>query len=104
MNEPVITAANSITAVGHDGRMTAASVRAGLCRMFICEDYHDSKDNPVTVAPIRGIDDEVRDTADRLAGIAARCLSEMLDDYFRDSRPRLPRIAFILGVSSQERP
>jgi hypothetical protein len=33
MRELAITAVNSITAVGRDGRITAASVRAGISRM-----------------------------------------------------------------------
>lgn len=104
MKDLVITATNSITAVGHDGRMTAASVRAGISRFREHDDYLNEGGNPVIVAPIRGIDDENRDTAGRLAGLAGECLKQMLSQHFDAGAPRPSRIRLFLGVSTKGRP
>ncbi len=103
MKELVITAANSITAVGHDGRLTAASVRAGISRFTEYDDYLDAGDNPITVARIREIHDGW-DTPQRMAGIAALCLEKLRDEYFRQGASRPSQIHLLLGVASDERP
>ena len=106
MKELAITAANSITAVGHDGRMTSASVRAGICRMFVYEAYLDGEENPITVARIRGIEDGDgnRDSVERIADIASKCLEDMLAEYFRHDARRPSQIGILLGTASEERP
>ena len=103
MKELVITAANSITAVGHDGCLTAASVRAGISRFAEYDEYLDVNDNPITVAQIRGINDGW-DTPHRMAGVAAFCLENLLDEYFRHDARRPSHIHLFLGVASEERP
>lgn len=103
MKDLVITAANSITAIGHDGRLTAASVRAGISRFTEYDEYLDRNDNPITVAQIRGIN-EGWDTPQRMAGIAGVCLASMLDDYFQNGGQRPSHVQLFLGVASEERP
>lgn len=104
MKQLAITAANSITAVGHDGRMTAASVRAGVSRLSEYDSYSDRDYNPITVARIRGIEDGNHDTASRLSSIALKCLENLLRDYFRNDTHRPQKIHLLMGVSSEERP
>ncbi|HBG06227.1 MAG: 3-oxoacyl-ACP synthase [Geobacteraceae bacterium GWC2_58_44] len=104
MKELAITAANSITAVGHDGRMTSASVRAGVSRMFAYDEYLDGRDNPITAAPIRGIDDDEDDTATRLSSIAMMCFEDMLNEYFQNCAHLPTQLELLLGVASEERP
>lgn len=103
MKELVITGANSITAVGHDGRLTAASVRAGISRFTEYDEYLDAGDNPITVARIREIHDGW-DTPQRMAGIAALCLEKLLEESFRQGARRPSQIHLLLGVASEERP
>jgi len=103
MKELAITAANCITAVGHDGAMTAAAVRAGISRMAEHEEYLDGDDNPITVARIRGIE-EGKDTAQRMASTAALCLKNLIDNYFQNGTRRPSQIHIFLGASSEERP
>jgi 3-oxoacyl-[acyl-carrier-protein] synthase I len=104
MKELAITAASCITAVGHDGRMTAAAVRAGITRMGEFTEFPDKDGNPITVARIRGFKDAERDTGSRLGGIASICLVELLAEYFQVDRSHPSRIHLFLGVSSEERP
>jgi len=105
MNELAITATNCITAVGHDGRMTAAAVRAGVSRMFKCEEYLDGDGKPITVAQIRGIeDDRLDDIATRMTNIAVTCLKSLLNEYFQNSKHRPSEIHLILCMPSAERP
>lgn len=103
MRDLVITGANCVTAVGHDGPLTAASVRAGISRFADCDDYWDGSDNPITVARIRGIYDK-RETPQRVAGIVAMCLEHLLDEYRRQGASRPSQIHLLLGVASEERP
>ena len=103
MKELAITAVNSITAVGHDGRMTAASVRAGISRLTEYDDYPDGDGNPITVARIRDIE-YGRDTAVRMARTATLCLENLLSEYFQDGVKHPTHIHLLLGVASQERP
>lgn len=103
MRPLAITATNCITAVGHDGRMTAASVRAGICRFFKYEDFLDSDENPITVAQIKGIEDDNPDTADRMSKVAVLCLESLLKDYFQNNQQQL-QVHLFIGVSSDERP
>ena len=103
MRDLVITGANCVTAVGHDGPMTAASVRAGISRFADYDDYRDDSDNPITVARIRGIHDGW-ETPQRLAGIAAMCLEHRLDEYFRRGAYKPSQIHLLLGVAAEERP
>lgn len=104
MKKLAITAANSITAVGHDGRMTAAAVRAGVSRLSECDEYLDSDDNPITVARIRDIEDDNQDTASRISSIASQCLEDLLGDYFQDRASRPSKAHLFLGVASGDRP
>lgn len=103
MRDLVITGANCVTAVGHDGPMTAASVRAGISRFADYDDYCDGSDNPITVARIRGIYDEW-ETPQRMAGIAAMCLEQLLDEYSRQGARRPSQINLLLGGAAEERP
>ena len=59
--ELVITATNSITAVGHNAEMTAASVRAGISRLEESIDYYDIEGNPILTASVEGISDDEDD-------------------------------------------
>jgi 3-oxoacyl-[acyl-carrier-protein] synthase I len=102
MKELAITAANCITAVGHNGPITAAAVRAGISRFSENKDYSDSHGNPITVARIRGIEDG-RDATVRMADIAALCLKNLLTDYFRQGTQRPSQIQLFLGAASEER-
>ena len=104
MKNLAITAANSITAVGHDGPMTSASVRAGISRMFLSDHYLDTRGNPITIAPIRGIYDEDQDTVTRLSSLARRCLQEMLNQYVQRGAQRPSQIKLYLGAACEERP
>jgi 3-oxoacyl-[acyl-carrier-protein] synthase-1 len=103
MTQLAITATNSITAVGHDGRLTAASVRAGISRLAEYGDYLDRSDNPIAAARIRDIND-TWDTPQRMAGIAALCLQNLLDEYARHRTGRPAALHLLLGVASPERP
>ncbi|KIE43494.1 MULTISPECIES: 3-oxoacyl-ACP synthase [Geobacter] len=103
MRTLAITGASCVTAVGHDGPPTAASVRAGISRFAEYDDYRDENDNPITVARIRGIHDSW-DTPQRMAGVAALCLEKLLDEYFRQDPRRPSQIHLFLGVASEERP
>ena len=104
MKALAITAANSITAVGHDGRMTSASVRAGVSRMNGYDAYLDEKDNPLIVAQIEGIHDDNQSVATRLSALASGCLENMLDEYFQHDKQRHSHIKLFLGVATEERP
>jgi 3-oxoacyl-[acyl-carrier-protein] synthase I len=104
MKDLAITAANCITAVGHDAPMTAAAVRAGISRFSEFDDYLDGSDNPITVAQIKGIEDDNRDTTARLSSIASICLETLLAEYFHYSARRYSQFHLFLGVSSEERP
>ncbi len=103
MKELAITSLNSITAIGHDGPMTAASVRAGISRFYEYDDFPDGSDNPITVARIRGIMDS-RDTIGRMDEIAVLCLDNLLAGYFKDDSRRPGQIRLFLGAASEERP
>lgn len=104
MKQLAITAVNSITAVGHDGCMTAASIRAGVSRLSEYDSYPDRDGNPITVARIRDIEEGNRDTASRLSNIALKCLENLLRDYFQNEARRPAKIHLFMGVSSEERP
>lgn len=103
MKELAITGTNCITAIGHDGRLTAASVRAGISRFAEYENYLDASDNPITVAHIKGMHDSW-DTAQRMADIAALCLENLLAEYFQNDARRPTQIHLFLGAASVERP
>lgn len=103
MRDLAITGANCITAVGHDGPMTAASVRAGISRFAEYDDYRDENDNPITVAQVKDIFD-TWDTPQRMAEVAALCLKKLLDGHFRQDKRKPPQIHLLLGVASEERP
>ena len=97
----IITAVNNITAVGHDAKMTAASVRAGLVRFVKSEDYYDVKDNPIITSVIKGLDEDNDDKAEQMGNIADYCLENMLDEYsVEQNRP----IHLLMGFASTERP
>jgi len=104
MKELVITATNAITAIGHDGRMTSASVRAGITRMYVYDGFLDSDDNPITVAQIRGIQTGNTNAAQRMSDIAELCLNNMLNEYFLNSTQRPSQINLFIGVPSNKRP
>jgi len=103
MKELAITGVNAITAIGHDAAITAAAVRAGICRFSEFEDYLDGNDNPITVARIRGIEDD-RDSVARMDATAALCLENLLNEYFLIGARRPSQIHLYLGASSEERP
>lgn len=104
MSGLVVTATNCITSVGHDGRMTAAAVRACVSRMFKYDEYLDGDDNPITVAQIKGVGDDSQDAADRMAEVAVFCLENLSMKCFQNNQPRLSKTHLLLGVSSDERP
>ena len=68
--------------------------------------YRDEGDNPITAARIRGIEegDGERSAAERLKRLAAKCLEEMLGQYFRHDERRPSQIRLLLGVAAEERP
>jgi len=105
MKELAITAVNSITAVGHDGRMTAAAVRAGISRFMEDEEFSDRDGNPITVARINGIEDvDQYDPAARMADIAGFCLKNILNEYFMETTRRCSQINLFMGVPTVKRP
>jgi 3-oxoacyl-[acyl-carrier-protein] synthase I len=104
MKELAITAANSMTSVGHDGRMTSACVRAGLSRLCRYDAYLDEEDHPITVARIAGIHDDNQAADTRLSAIAGQCLEDLLCEYFPHDGQRPSRIELFLGVATKERP
>jgi 3-oxoacyl-[acyl-carrier-protein] synthase-1 len=103
MKELAITGVNAITAIGHDVTITAAAVRAGISRFSELEDYLDGNDNPITVARIRGIEDDT-DSVARMDATAALCLENLLNEYFQIGARRPSQIHLYLGASSEERP
>lgn len=103
MKELAITGVNVITAIGQDAAMTAAAVRAGISRFSEFEDYLDGNGNPITVARIRGIEDD-RDSVARMNATAARSLENLFNEYFLVGVRRPSRIHLFLGASSEERP
>ena len=101
-----ITAANCITPVGLTAAQTAASVRAGICRFVIHDDYHDRSGKPITVAKIQGIRDEVSDVIERMRDIAEICLDDLTAEYLSslcEGQSPARQINFFLGVSSRQR-
>jgi 3-oxoacyl-[acyl-carrier-protein] synthase-1 len=83
--------------------MTAAAVRAGISRFQEYEEYPDQEGNPVTVAQIRGIEDD-GDTIERMAAIARLCLEALLNGYSRENVPLPPNCQLLLSVASEKRP
>jgi len=105
MSNLAITATNCITAVGHDGRLTAAAARAGIACFYEHDGFMDQDGNPVTIAPIREIEGgNPYDSAARMADIAALCLKNMLNELFEDSSQRPARIKLFMGVPATDRP
>ncbi len=100
----VITGINNITAVGHDAKMTAASIRAGIARFVEFNDFYDMEGNPITASIIKGLDDENDDRAERLGNIAEYCLTNMLEEYFADDSEPKREIFLFLGFASESRP
>jgi len=97
----IITAVNNITAAGHDAKMTAASVRAGLVRFVKFGDYDDTATNPIIVSIIKGIDEDNYDKTEQMGNIADYCLETMLDKYPVDqNRP----IYLLMGFAAAKRP
>lgn len=117
-----ITAVNCITPLGHNAVMTAASVRAGITRFRICEDYRDQNGNPITIARIRGLKDDIQNAIERIREIAEICLDDLLNEYLSPSGGASPannlkvtsaggkqgvrpsEVHFMLGVASNGRP
>lgn len=99
----VITAANCITAVGHNAEMTAASVRAGISRLEESNDYYDIEGNPITAAFIQGISDEANDVT-RMKDISRYCLESLLEKYFQDETGLESEVNLLLGVAPLSRP
>ena len=104
MSDCVITAANSITAVGHDGAMTSASVRAGISRLRSYDRYLDQHDQPITAARIAEVVQDRDDGADRLGVIAADCLDTLLSPYRKRALGRTTQVRLFLGLPAAERP
>lgn len=101
--ELVITATNSITAVGHNAEMTAASVRAGISCLEESIDYYDIEGNPILTASIEGIGDD-EDDVERMGSITKYCLSILLESYFQDGSNLENEIHLLLGVAPVSRP
>jgi uncharacterized protein (TIGR02270 family) len=102
--ELVITAANCITPVGLTAAQTAASVRAGIVRHRIEENYLDDEGNPVKAATIKGIVDNKQDVVDRIRAAAKKCLNDLLADYLENPRWRPSYVHFFMCVASFDRP
>ncbi len=104
--ELAVTAVNSITPLGLDACMTAASVRARITRPAFHDEYRDASGNPVIAAKIGGIEEQVQDNVARLRNIAGICLKDMLDEYFQDipKSKRHSRVHLFLGTASADRP
>lgn len=103
MEEIVITAANSITPVGHSAEMTAASVRAGISGLEESVDYNDIEGNPIIAAFIDEISDEEDDII-RMGAIAKYCLEKLLESYFNDEPGTENEIYLLLGIAPLSRP
>jgi 3-oxoacyl-[acyl-carrier-protein] synthase-1 len=99
----VITATNSITAVGHNAEMTAASIRAGISRLVESIDYYDIEGNPILSAFIEGIADD-EDDVERMGSITKYCLRILLERYFQNESNLENEIHLLLGVAPVSRP
>jgi len=99
-----ITAVNSITPLGHNAAMTAASVRAGIVRHRIHEGFLDGNDNPITAVAIKGVDDTKDNSIDRLKVISESCINDLLKNHFGNMVHHPANIYLLLGVASEERP
>lgn len=98
-----ITAVNCITPLGHNAAMTAASVRAGITAFKIYENYKDKNGNPITIARIKGVRDNVKRVIERLADVAVIALKDLVTEYLETSS-RPVHLHFYLGVASGDRP
>ncbi|MEM9456658.1 MAG: hypothetical protein AAGF11_20940 [Myxococcota bacterium] len=96
-----ITAAEAVTAVGWTAASTAASVRAGISRIFLHDLYPDEEGHPLSVAPLPG-DEGFADPFDRIAPAAIgalRALMKTLDARYDEGRPR----HLLLGAAHPDR-
>ena len=99
----VITAVNSVTPVGISSEMTAASVRAGICRLAESTDYFDMEGNPITVANVDYISDD-EDDVKRMQKITHFCFDKLLEKYSQNGFHSDREIHILLGVASKSRP
>jgi 3-oxoacyl-[acyl-carrier-protein] synthase-1 len=104
MSGIVITAMNSITAVGGCAASTAAAVRAGIARVAIYEDYLDDEGNPIQAARIafEWEDGEPADQEERLQALAFESFAR-LSATPGAIDPKAP-LHVLLGVAHPERP
>jgi len=119
----VITGANSITSVGYSAEVTAASVRACICRLSKFSDFNDVQGNPISVALIgSNVDadkendttydgkedykeyDGEEDQVSHITRITKDCFKILLDNYFQNSHTVSHEIYVLLGVASVSRP
>lgn len=100
-----ITATNSITPVGYNTEMTAASVRAGISRLMESNDYFDSEGKPIISSPIEGICDEKdHDDIIRMGEISSYCLEILLKKYFQSGFDTDRETHLLLGLPTLTRP
>ena len=101
----VITAVNSITPLGYNAEVTAASFRAGISRLVEANDYFDSEGKPIISSSIEGIsDDEEEDEVIRIGDIAKYCLEMLLENYFQFESGVERETHLLLGIPPMTRP
>lgn len=99
----VITAGNSITPLGYNSEMTAASVRGGISRLVEAIEYYDTEGNPIIFSSVESMYDHANEVV-RIEEIAHNCLSSLLQGYFRNDSYVKREINLLIGVSSLSRP
>ena len=124
----VITATNSVTAVGNTSGMTAASVRSGISRLSKPDHILDSEDKPISVALICTNPDEYEEDTQDYQGpensedddykeyenedvevsiitqITKYCFRTLLKDYFKNTASTNQETYILLGTASKKRP
>ena len=104
-NVRVITGTNSITALGHDGDMTASSFFSGTAMISFDERRVDEYGNPIKTAVITGFEGQNPgdDEPAFMAAVTAKCLSDLCERYFEEGK-KVERLFLFLGYPSKHRP
>lgn len=101
MHSIIITAAEAVTAVGLTAKTTAASVRAGVCRVSSHDLYLDCDGYPLSVAVLRN-DDGFADPIERMEPAALRALANLLLSFDRSHERGRP-CHLLLGTAPPDR-
>lgn len=99
----VITCANCITALGHDGPTCAASYFSGITRISYDRNVADAFGNPIKSARIEGLFEDVNDETQFINHIAAKCLGDLCRDYFEQT-DHVDDVFIFFCLPSKKRP